>query len=132
MLLNLELLGLGTALAMDFEGSSFIEGLKPVQPRQGEQALWKADLTPYEHALPAMPELLPMPPGSITIRARPTWAWTVAITRSTPVPRPTASTCNTRTTLTPMRRWSITMARAPGSMSSNNPGSGANRSCFPG
>lgn len=59
VLLNLELLGLGTALAMDFEGSSFIEGLKPVQPRQGEQALWKADLTPYEHALPAMPELQP-------------------------------------------------------------------------
>ncbi|WP_191486621.1 dermonecrotic toxin domain-containing protein [Pseudomonas sp. FEN] len=59
VLLNLELLGLGTALAKDFEGSSFIEGLRPVKPSQGEQALWKPDLTPYEHRLPDTPELQP-------------------------------------------------------------------------
>ncbi|QXI25866.1 dermonecrotic toxin domain-containing protein [Pseudomonas vanderleydeniana] len=52
VLLNLEVLGLGVAMQVDFEGSAFIEGLHPIRPAPGRQALWKADLAPYEHRLP--------------------------------------------------------------------------------
>src|SRR5450830_1192238 len=59
VLLNVELLGLGAVMTLDFEGSAFIEGLKPIKSPQGEPALWKPDLTPYEHQLPDTPELKP-------------------------------------------------------------------------
>ncbi|NWD48588.1 dermonecrotic toxin domain-containing protein [Pseudomonas gingeri] len=57
VLLNAALLGAGTALARDVEGAEFIEGLKPIKSPQGKPALWKPDLTPYEHPLPDSPEL---------------------------------------------------------------------------
>ncbi|AMB86118.1 hypothetical protein AWM79_12750 [Pseudomonas agarici] len=57
VLLNVELLGAGSALARDVEGAAFIEGLKPIKSPQGEPALWKPDLTPYEHKLPDTPQL---------------------------------------------------------------------------
>ncbi|WP_040069481.1 dermonecrotic toxin domain-containing protein [Pseudomonas batumici] len=59
VLLNVELLGLGAVMTLDFEGSAFIEGLKPIKSPQGEPALWKPDLTPYEHPLPDTAELNP-------------------------------------------------------------------------
>ncbi|NWB94017.1 dermonecrotic toxin domain-containing protein [Pseudomonas agarici] len=59
VVLNLELLGLGAALTVDFQGSSFIEELKPVKSPQGDQALWKPDLGPYEQTLPDRPSLQP-------------------------------------------------------------------------
>ena len=59
VLLNVELLGLGAVMTLDFEGSRFIEGLKPIKSPQGEPALWKPDLSPYEQRLPDSPELKP-------------------------------------------------------------------------
>ncbi|MGY2285969.1 dermonecrotic toxin domain-containing protein [Pseudomonas gingeri] len=57
VLLNVELLGAGTALTREVEGASFVEGLKPIQSTQGKPALWKPDLAPYEHPLPDKSEL---------------------------------------------------------------------------
>jgi len=59
VLLNVELLGLGAVMTLDFEGSAFIEGLKPIKSPRGDPALWKPDLTPYEHRLPDTAELKP-------------------------------------------------------------------------
>uniref|UniRef100_UPI00036B6174 dermonecrotic toxin domain-containing protein n=1 Tax=Pseudomonas asplenii TaxID=53407 RepID=UPI00036B6174 len=55
VVLNLELLGLGTALHADFEGADFIGGLHPIEPAPGKRALWKPDLGPYRHDLPDLP-----------------------------------------------------------------------------
>ncbi|KPA92010.1 C-terminal E3 ligase, LRR-interacting [Pseudomonas asplenii] len=54
VVLNLELLGLATAMHVDFDGADFIEGLHPISPEPGKQALWKADLAPYEQTLPEL------------------------------------------------------------------------------
>lgn len=52
VVLNLELFAVGAAMQAGFDGSSFIEGLHPIQPSPTEAALWKPDLAAYAHDLP--------------------------------------------------------------------------------
>ncbi len=129
VLLNVELLGAGAVLARNVEGASFVSrsSLPTASPPCGNPTLRLTNThCPTRHSSSAMPA------ACFTTRTTPTWSSTVAITGCAPAPAATATTCNTRKTPTPMARWSITTARAPGAMSSNSPCSGNNRNCFHG